>query len=296
MKTPVTIEYGTEGAPLLIADAQSFAHWTGNDHDGSPITVEYVSDNFDGLPKEFKVTKTPGTQEKKFTTVAEAEAFERKLWPVLVKLNPAIEDPPRYPDPSHSYVGENDDDRYYSMERQQGSMFRTFAVGGKYTASVSLVTFDKASKAKGCLLATYGSSGTILVDADAGTIAIAIPYDEAGAAPKVKKLLPTLLDGKVRAKAKAKAIGKVVFDGRVIVYDASFSREDLAKLSWKGQSFLKGAGATFEKSGCGPLKYADRREPGGAFLSVPAGSYTAYSQEQMSLGGAELQALWLVRE
>jgi hypothetical protein len=296
MKTPVTIEYGTEGAPLMIADAKAWAQWTGSEHDGSPITVEYMSDNFKDLPKDLKVTKSPGMQTKKFATAAEAEAFEKKLLPALIKLNPAIDDPPTYPNSSHSYIGENDEERFYSMEREQGSMFKTFAIEGKYTNSVSVATFDKASKAKGCLISTYGSTGTILADTDAGIVVIAIPYDETGNTPKVKKAFPALLDAKVRAKAKPKAIGKIELDGRVIVYDASFSHGELAKLNWKGQPFLKGVASSFEKSSDGPLKYPDRREPGGAFLALPAGSYTAYSQEQTSLSGTDLQVLWLVRE
>ena len=296
MKTPVVIEYGTEGAPLLIADAKAWAQWTGVEHDGSPITVQYMSKTFAELPAEFKVTAAPGMQNKKFSTVAEAEAFERKLLPVLIKMHPEVAPPPHYPDPKPTYIGQVGRDRRYSMEREQGSMFRTFALESKYKNSVSLVTFHKASKSKGCLLSTYGSSGTVLADAEAGIVAIAVPHDETGNTAKVKNLLPTLLDTKVRAKAKPQAIGKIALDGRVIVYDSSLSHAELANLNWKGQPFLQGVTSAFEKAGNGPLEYPDRREPGGAFLSVAAGNYGAYSNEQLSLGGADLQVLWLARE
>ena len=230
--------------------------------------------------------------EKKFATAAEADAFEKKLFPLLVKLNPQVKRPPHYPDRSHSYIGETRAERFYSIEREQGSMFRKFALAD-YKNSVGLVTFDKKNKAKGCLLSTSGDSGTIL--SDQGAIVIAVHQNATGAAAKVKALLPTLLDPKVRAKAKPKAVGKIALDGRTIVYDSAFSAGELARVNWNSQPFSKGAAAAFAKSGGGPLMSKDSRHPCGAFLSLLAGTYTAYSKEEMSLGGGDLQVFWLVR-
>jgi hypothetical protein len=293
------LEYQSDGAPLLIADVDAFALWTGTEHDGSEITVEYMSDPFEALPGEFKTTTAPGMQVRKFATVDEAEAFERKLFAVLIRLHPEVADPPEYPDASHSYIGEADDDRRFSMERAQGSMFNTFVLE-KNPETVKLGTFEKKNKAKGILLGQLngGGGGFILADGSAGTIVIAVPHDDTGETAKVKKLLPMLRDSKARTKAKAERKGKgtISLGGRVIIYDSGFSHREVAKLNWKKRSFLEGATAAFAESGNGPLKYADSDLPGGAFLSVPGGDYAVYYQEEANVGGSTLQVLWLVRE
>jgi hypothetical protein len=241
-------------------------------------------------------------QVKKFKTAAEADAFEKKLMPVLIKMHPEVKKPPKYPDASHSYVGNapsSDDDwgedRRFSMERQQGSMFNTFVLQ-KFPGSVKLVTFDKKNKAGGVLLSTQNPGGFILADEKQGTIVIAVPDDETGHSAKVKKLLPGLGEAKAWTKAKAKPAGKLTLDGRVIVYDSSLSRSQLAKLNWKNAPFVEGAMMAFEKSGSGPLQVPNMKEAGGAFISVPSGQYTVHVRDDVEVGGSSLQVFWLVHD
>jgi hypothetical protein len=308
MKAPFTLEYQTEGAPLLIADVPSFAHWTGTDDDGSGVVVDYVAANFERLPKEFKTTKSPGRQLKKFATAKEAEAFERKLLPVLIKLHPEVKDIPKYPDRSHSYIGESnpgpggdpwDAERCFSMEREQGSMFRTHVLK-KFDGAVKLVTFDKKKKAAGILLDQQGNHGG-LIFANEGSLLLAIgdftsEDVESGQAAKVKKLLPALLDRKARAKAKPKAFGKISFDGRIVIADSSLSHAQVAEENWKKKTFVDGVTAAFDKSKSGPLKYPAAKLPGGAFISSPAGAYELWFHPEVNVAGSSVQLLWLAHQ
>ena len=54
-----SVNYSTEGTPMLIADGASARHWTGRNYDGSGVIIEYGGRGVDKLPKEFAQTKKP---------------------------------------------------------------------------------------------------------------------------------------------------------------------------------------------------------------------------------------------
>ena len=106
-------EYATEGAPLLIADDKSAAHWRGREDDGSGVVVEYMGQRVEMLPKELLQTAKPGRQAKTFANLDEARAFESKLLDALKKLHPEAARHPRFPNQPAYYIGST---RVYSVE------------------------------------------------------------------------------------------------------------------------------------------------------------------------------------
>lgn len=281
MEPSLVVEYATEGAPLLVTDVRSAAHWRGREDDGSGVVVEFMGQGVETLPKALLQTAKPGRQIKKFGNLAEAREFEDRVLAALKKLHPEAAKHPRFPNQPAYYVGSA---RVFSVETKFTSMFDSILKGLK--SDVQAVVFDKKNKGQGIFMQQQGGGrGLIVADPKKGRLIIAklhhgAPDDSARAGEELAGLVPP--------KSKT----KVALDGRLLVFDAAQSQRDVAEVNWRRGTLDEVAGEIFARDGFGALRIRGQQAAGGAFLTTLAGDYAvSYKEDSDAVGGANV--LWL---
>ena len=283
MNPTLVVEYATEGAPFLLADAASAVRWRGRSDDGSGVVVEYMGQKVETLPKDLLQTAKPGRQLRKFGSLQEAQAFEGKLLDALKELHPEAARHPRFPNQPAYYLGTT---RVYSVEVKFTSMFDT--VLKQLKSDVQVVVIDKKSKAQAVFMQQGGGGrGLVLADSQGGTLIVAklhhgAPADRDAAVRKLAAL------DTPRTKAK------ISLDGRVFAFDSASSADEIADATWHQPSLEAAVGPAFDGRDGGPLRVKGQQAPGGAFCRLPAGEYSlSYSDDTDVAGGASV--LWLVK-
>lgn len=273
MAANLVFEYRTEGGTLLIADAASAAHWAGMQDDGSGVLVLYMGKDVHKLPKELLQTSKAHRQLKKFATLTEAEAFQERVLAAFRKLHPQAARLPRYEEAPLYYVGS---ERIYSVELRFSTMVDS--VMKRLKSDAQVLAFDKQRKAQALFVQQEGGSGVVVVDAEAGALAVVKPHYSPEASPAaIAKALVTWRPSKAKAK--------ITLDGLVFVFQAAQSQADVARVNWKKASLAQAVQSSLRGKLGGPLHVADQAAPGGAFARLPAGQYAISYDADADIGG-----------
>lgn len=281
MDPTLIVEYATEGAPMLLADTTSAAHWRGREDDGSGVVVEFMGQGVEKLPKEMLQTSKPGRQVKKFKSLEGAREFEKKVIDALKQMHPKAAKHPRFPDQPAYYDGPT---RVFSVETKFTSMLDTVLQTLK--ADVQVLVFDKKRRAEALFIQQRGGGrGLIVADLKVGIIIAKFHH---GAPDDLTAVSETLVGIRV-PKAKA----KMALDGRLFVFDSGQSQHGIGETNWQRPSLGDAVGPPFDRQDGGPLRIPGQQTPGGAFVRLPAGDYgVSYDETSDVAGGANVT--WLI--
>lgn len=283
MKFAFALEYSTEGAPLLIADAGSAVHWRGHEDDGSGVIVDYAGANVFELPPELIQSKKTHRQTKKFPTLQEAEAFQARVLAAFQQLHPTAARFVGYEDSPFYYI---DTKRIFGAELKCSTLLAS--VCKRMKSEVQVLRFDRKRKAQAVFVhQDGGGAGIIAADVEAGALVAA--HFHYGADRDVATVAAALATAKPpRAKAKLSLAGPV------FIFDAAESEAEIARLNWQRTSLSDVIDLGLAAAPGGPLRITGQQAPGGAFAHLPAGEYElAYDHDHDVGGGASV--VWLSR-
>lgn len=252
-------EYTTEGAPLLIGDLTSIDSWRGSEPDTKGIIVEYMGRGVDKLPNELLQVRQQGRQTKKFKTLAEANVFEQKVIKALQTINPKAERPTRYPDHPGFYEG---NERIFSVEKRFSSAFSNILK--RLKKPLQRLSLDGKRSGEGLFFEQEDGGRGWLFCAESG-FAIAKVHEQE---IQIDQLKPIIEQIRI-----VDPLGTMHFDGRFLIFDSSYSAQELSEVNWGNGKFKEIVAKVFETSEGGPLSVRDQQLPCVAFVRLPAGEY-----------------------
>jgi hypothetical protein len=285
MTFPFTVEYSTEGAPLLIGDLAAATYWNGRQYDGGGITLEYFGRGLETMPKEFaQTTKQGGMRKKTFKNPDELAAFESELLKRFKKLHPTAAKPAKYPDYPAYYVG---DARVFGMERQFTSPFAM--VLKKLKGDVASIPFSKKPKAEALFFDTEGGGPGVIAN-DPSASAVVVAKITTASSNDHKELLSSL---ERTALSKLKPKGQIELGDTLVIFDSSRASSDVAQHNWSTPSLAEGLAPVVQQSPHGPIMAPDQAPAGGAFFRIRPGSYNYAVVRDNRAGSVTYNALWL---
>jgi hypothetical protein len=264
MKSAWSIEFATEGGPMLVADATHARHWRGGEDDGSGVVVTFWAEGLAKLPKKFSQaklkTKQGRAREVKLATSEEAAAFEEELLALLSKLHPGAARPPQYPNYSVWYRGDfMNDEKVFGIEKTFTSAYA--AMLKKLKGDVASIVIDKKTKSKALFFEMEGGGrGRIAYDPRTHTLVVA----------KV-----TVIGDKAEdvLERRVEATGSVVLGENVVAFDSALSAAKVASNNWKTTDLATGVARALATDQHGSIRAPDQAAPIGAFLRVAPGPY-----------------------